>query len=352
MSVTAFVPEVDPAPPGLISNKSNRLIQKIKNDDRFSPRLSKMQPIPAVSEFLNKLGVKNADEDRPVAMPLSMSIKNSTYKPTKKLTARKFIGVDDDNVAEYYFHNHIHSFGNTGFFGGIHALLAPISTYIIDNVAYDGVDIRKEIAQKLAKTVVTARARVVDMCCGVGMSTRALQSSFADAELICGIDTSPEFINMAKFCSKVSDMTLKMKNLVVGTQPIYARGNAERTILPKHSFDLVTIMYGFHEIPHLARYRILKEARRLLKHDGYLAVIDISPDYTPSKTMLAGEPYVQEYQKNIMKQMQKVTGFSERSFEQVVPGHVGVWLLKRDLKPKKSTKERTGLVRRRAFRGY
>ena len=52
--------------------------------------------------------------------------------------------------------------------------------------------------------------------------------------------------------------------------------------------DLITIMFAFHEVPMEARNRILKEARRLLKRGGTLAVVDICPSYQPSPTMLAG----------------------------------------------------------------
>ena len=50
---------------------------------------------------------------------------------------------------------------------------------------------------------------VLDMCCGVGMSTRALQSTFYNNNntipsktIIHGIDTSPEMIEFARFMTK------------------------------------------------------------------------------------------------------------------------------------------------------
>jgi hypothetical protein len=60
-----------------------------------------------------------------------------------------------------------------------------------------------------------------------------------------------------------------------------------------------------------------------------LALLDISPDYEASKTMLAGEPYVLEYQKNINRQLNMVKGFTKATFRTIVPGHVGLWLLRR-----------------------
>ena len=84
--------------------------------------------------------------------------------------------------------------------------------------------------------------------------------------------------------------------------------------------------YAFHEIPKTARYRILREARRLLKDGGILAVVDISEDFVPPPSMLAGEPYVLEYQQNIMQQMKSIQGFENKKSVSVVPGHVRMWL--------------------------
>ena len=90
------------------------------------------------------------------------------------------------------------------------------------------------------------------------------------------------------------------------------------------------LRYAFHEIPKLARYRILREARRLLKDGGTLAIVDINEDFNPPPSMLAGEPYVLEYQKNIMRQMDSIQGFGNRKSVDVVPGHVHMWVLTRE----------------------
>ena len=85
---------------------------------------------------------------------------------------------------------------------------------MIDDKAYGGVDIRAnvslipqrissevscylmldlllhlttlQLAHELRAKVNKANARVVDLCCGVGMSTRALESAFHDAEFLVG----------------------------------------------------------------------------------------------------------------------------------------------------------------------
>jgi len=246
----------------------------------------------------------------------------------------------------------IHVFGNTGFLGAFHAAVAPLSTKIIDDAAYGGIDIRKNLSEELAKMVNKQQARVADLCCGVGISTRALQDAFPDAETVLGIDTSPEMISMANFLTrhlamvkpffhrtahqmKDSYKAMRQRGYAMRPQPPcysatrFVRSNAENTQLPPQSFDLVTIMYGFHEAPQKGRERILREAHRLLAPGGMLAVIDISTDYEPSPSMLAGEPYVQEYQANIHRQMAHFHGFSAAQYRTVIPHHLGMWTLRK-----------------------
>ena len=106
----------------------------------------------------------------------------------------------------------------------------------------------------------------------------------------------------------------------------YKVSNAENTMYPSSMFDLVTIMYGFHEIPDDGRNRIIEEAKRLLRVGGHLAVLDICPTYVPSEYMLAGEPFVIEYQKSIDNQLFNFDGFIAKK-RVVVAGHVNLWLL-------------------------
>lgn len=159
-----------------------------------------------------------------------------------------------------------------------------------------------------ARALKTGRSpRVLDMCCGVGISTRALQDAFPDSEMVVGVDTSLEMINVAGFLTNhvafLKNVFSMLPNKNGAEEVIKAPGqkfprkakftiaNAESTNFPSQSFDLVTVMYAFHEAPHSGRQKILKEAHRVLAPGGTLAVVDISTEYTPSETMLSGEPY-------------------------------------------------------------
>jgi ubiquinone/menaquinone biosynthesis C-methylase UbiE len=209
---------------------------------------------------------------------------------------------------------------------------------------------QSQVANELFETVRKSKARVVDLCCGVGISTRALREAFPEAEALVGVDTSAEMIAMARFLTNhlsfFKPVVTKCDAAVSAGYPTprgkgttinqatrsavdFARVNAEDTKLPGKSFDLVTIMYAFHEAPMQGREKMLIEARRLLNAGGTLAVIDISTDYKPSSSMLLGEPYVLEYQSNIRSQLTNLKGFFRPEYKVLVPGHVSMWLLKR-----------------------
>lgn len=208
-----------------------------------------------------------------------------------------------------------------------------------------------QVAATLFKAVGKDNARVVDLCCGVGTSTRALKEAFPADVSVIGVDTSSQMIAMAEFLTghlaffkpfllgvgkKLSTGYLllnEQRNKIMkatnnGTVR-YARSNAEDTKLPTKSFDLVTIMYAFHEAPEGGRKRIIEEARRLLDTGGTLCVVDISTEYKPPESMLLGEPYVLEYQKHIHQQLSNFKGFARSEYTDLVKGQVGMWTMKR-----------------------
>jgi hypothetical protein len=76
--------------------------------------------------------------------PSSVALPNPS---DAKLVRRPKWGVDNTCPSEYWFDDRIHTLGNHGFWGALHAAMAPMSTKIIDLAAYDGIDIRKQVRQ-------------------------------------------------------------------------------------------------------------------------------------------------------------------------------------------------------------
>ena len=202
---------------------------------------------------------------------------------------------------KYYYDPRIHNFGNIGLDGKIHSIVAPYATKIIDNTCYNSIDIRQEILTKYNNKFYEKNNKfplIIDLCCGTGTSTYKNQ---------LGIDTSKEMIERAKIIQ-----TSKKLNT------IFTIGNAENFGKPKQ-FNTATIMFAFHEMPNYAHNKIIKNAKRITTDD--IIIIDISPNYKPSKIMLTGEPYLLNYKSTISDILKK----HNFSYVEYIPNHVGFW---------------------------
>ena len=194
------------------------------------------------------------------------------------------------NLKHYYMDPRIHSMGNHGPIGKIHADIAPIFTKIIDKVAYNDRDIRKEIINSY-----NSSDTILDLCCGVGLST---------PKNGIGIDTSYEMISKARklYPNKQFDI-----------------GNAE-SYYPNIDIDVTSTFFALHEMPRTARKNIITRVKEYTQKE--ILFVDISTDYKPSPFMLIGEPYILEYLENIdddLKDFEKIS---------IVDGHVSMWSLK------------------------
>ena len=198
---------------------------------------------------------------------------------------------------KYYYDSRIHNFGNIGLGGHIHSLLAPYATTMIDNKCYNSVNIRQVILSKYNQEFYKNHEKlpkIIDLCCGTGTSTATNQ---------LGIDTSEAMISKA-ITSKANTKFIK--------------GNAEN-YGQQDEFDTATLMFAFHEMPNYAHHKIVKNAKKITKHD--IIIVDINPNYKPSALMLSGEPYLLNYKTTIHKLLEK-HGFS---YLEYIPNHVGLW---------------------------
>jgi len=209
---------------------------------------------------------------------------------------------------KYYYDRRIHNFGNIGLGGKIHSLLAPYATKLIDDKCYNSVNIRQSILSSYNQDFYNKHERVpklIDLCCGTGSSTATNQ---------LGIDTSDEMLSAAT----LSAATLSAATLSAATTQ-FIKGNAENYGQPQE-FDTATLMFAFHEMPNYAHHKIIKNAKKITKHD--ILIVDISPNYSPSKLMLMGEPYLLNYKATIQDLLQK----HQFNYLEYIPNHVGLWV--------------------------
>jgi ubiquinone/menaquinone biosynthesis C-methylase UbiE len=218
---------------------------------------------------------------------------------------------------KYYYDSRIHNFGNVGLGGQIHSLLAPFATTMIDNKCYNSVNIRQVILSKYNQDFYKNHEKlpkVIDLCCGTGTSTATNQ---------LGIDTSEQMISKAILNqAKKNQLSLKPH-----THTQFLIGNAENYGQPDE-FDTATIMFAFHEMPNYAHHKIIKNAKKISKHN--IIIVDISPTYRPSKLMLSGEPYLLNYKATIHELLTQ----HQFSYLEYIPNHVGLWYFSHNQDPK------------------
>lgn len=135
---------------------------------------------------------------------------------------------------------------------------------------------------------------ILDIGCSVGWSTRFLANKFPTAN-ITGLDLSPYFLAVAQFKEKNEPSSGKSIN--------WMHANGEDTGLLAKSFDVVSIAYVLHECPAKATINLVKEAFRLLRPGGTIAITDNSPkskilqELSPVlfTLMKSTEPFLDEY---------------------------------------------------------
>jgi SAM-dependent methyltransferase len=151
----------------------------------------------------------------------------------------------------------------------------------------------------LLKAQIPDPKDILDLGCSVGMSTFALQAVYPQAQ-ITGIDLSPYFLAIAQYRSqrmfeKCSLLPDDSRGVAFGPNfsvdpggdlpnatplrgsPTWLHAPAEATGLPDRSFDLISAFLLFHELPREAAIAVFREAKRLLKPGGHLALMDMNP---------------------------------------------------------------------------
>ncbi|MGA1603716.1 MAG: class I SAM-dependent methyltransferase [Prochlorothrix sp.] len=153
---------------------------------------------------------------------------------------------------------------------------------------------------------------ILDLGCGAGLSTFALQAYFPEAS-VTGLDLSPYFLAVAQYQAQQyqaqqyqAQQYQAQQTARPGLQPDsqfnsqpglqldsqvdskpdsrqpsptlnWVHAAAENTGLPDQSFDLISLCLVAHELPQSATTALFQEAHRLLTPGGHLAVMDMNP---------------------------------------------------------------------------
>ncbi|MBC6418275.1 MAG: class I SAM-dependent methyltransferase [Prochloron sp. SP5CPC1] len=177
--------------------------------------------------------------------------------------------------------------------------------------------LRQSYHDVLQKQIAIEPKTILDLGCGVGMSTLTLQQIYPEAK-ITGVDLSPYFLAVAQHLAKEKNASINLLHSA-----------AEATILPDNSFDFVSASLVFHELPQAPAVQILREVRRLLRLGGYFALMDMNPDSQFFRklppyilTLLKStEPYLDQYMTLNIKQALIEAGFQTPTIISNSPRH-------------------------------
>jgi ubiquinone/menaquinone biosynthesis C-methylase UbiE len=147
---------------------------------------------------------------------------------------------------------------------------------------------------------VHQRPAILDVACGTGQFLGQLRRTLPQAELT-GIDLSPYYLARA---SRIGGVKL-------------VNENAEAMPFPEASFDAVTSIFLFHELPKSARVNVMREMHRVAK-PGARAIICDSAQRSESEELsyffeafpaLYHEPYFKSYVADPLEDTMAELGF-------------------------------------------
>ena len=115
------------------------------------------------------------------------------------------------------------------------------------------------------------QARLLDIGCGTGAFLREVKRNYPRVS-VTGLDLSAPYLSVAG------------RRLADWSRVALVEGAAEAMPFAESEFDVVSVIYLFHELPPRTRRAVIEEVRRVLKPGGTLLLVDSlqtgdEPDY-------------------------------------------------------------------------
>lgn len=173
---------------------------------------------------------------------------------------------------------------------------------------------------------------ILDIGAATGLSSLALMETFPEAT-VTGIELSPHFLAAGRYLQRQREAASGAKERLTLVHCL-----AEDSKYPEESFDLVSICLVCHELPEFASRAIFKEAYRVLRPGGALAVMEMNPaspifqkvmkNPIPYTIFKSTEPYLLDYVNMDMAQAMIDAGFQAPKQLENSPRHRSVVAIK------------------------
>ncbi|MFN8576928.1 MAG: class I SAM-dependent methyltransferase [Candidatus Sericytochromatia bacterium] len=224
------------------------------------------------------------------------SIKNNLYNNLPK-------NVDLSNYPNYFTRNF--HWQSDGYFSYKSAEIYDIGVELLFLGTAD--IMRRQIIPPITnflKDKDITNIKMLDVACGTSRVINQINKTHPNLD-ITGIDISPFYIEYSK-------------NNIKSDKIQFLQANAESLPFEDNSFDIVSSVYLFHELPRNTRKKVLSEMYRVLKKDSLL-VIEDSIQLNESKEIENviyrfckefHEPYYKDYVQNPIENFIEESGFN------------------------------------------
>ena len=202
--------------------------------------------------------------------------------------------VNEEDYPNYYLQNFHHQ--TDGYLSKHSAEIYDLQVEILFNGTADSMrrrvlaPLKRGLKKNLSKK--SKKVTVLDIATGTGRTLQQIQSALPEVELY-GLDLSGSYLKQAsKYLSSRSGDLVQL-----------TKGNAENMPYSSGSFQALTCVFLFHELPRSARQNVLNECFRLLEPGGTLDLADsIQIEDSPKFTSIMEnfhkifhEPYYRDY---------------------------------------------------------
>ncbi len=173
--------------------------------------------------------------------------------------------IDKENYPNYYLRNFHHQ--TDGYLSDFSASIYDLQVEILFNGTANAM--RRRIIKPLKNGLKNFQERkknslkILDVATGSGRTLKQLRGAFPKEKII-GLDLSDSYLKEAsRYLSNLNGDLIEL-----------VKGNAERLPFEDDSFQAITCVYLFHELPRTVREKVLNEFIRVLEPGGTLVLAD------------------------------------------------------------------------------